>query len=104
MVYFFFQAEDGIRDYKVTGVQTCTLPISRREELIAKSKLVGVTGGLAFLASLISQFLRCKILVDPPDGFILRPNLRPCRSEERRVGKEWRERWAEGQGAKKQGG
>src|SRR5256885_5037212 len=25
---FFFQAEDGIRDYKVTGVQTCALPIS----------------------------------------------------------------------------
>src|SRR6266850_6067329 len=28
MVNFFFQAEDGIRDYKVTGVQTCALPIS----------------------------------------------------------------------------
>src|SRR3989454_7121289 len=28
MVFFFFQAEDGIRDYKVTGVQTCALPIS----------------------------------------------------------------------------
>src|SRR6266446_4730517 len=28
--YFFFQAEDGIRDYKVTGVQTCALPIWRR--------------------------------------------------------------------------
>src|SRR5256885_9821079 len=27
---FFFQAEDGIRDYKVTGVQTCALPIWRR--------------------------------------------------------------------------
>src|SRR5256885_11715162 len=27
-VLFFFQAEDGIRDYKVTGVQTCALPIS----------------------------------------------------------------------------
>src|SRR5688500_316528 len=26
-VVFFFQAEDGIRDYKVTGVQTCALPI-----------------------------------------------------------------------------
>src|SRR5256885_4993154 len=26
---FFFQAEDGIRDYKVTGVQTCALPICR---------------------------------------------------------------------------
>src|SRR5256885_3634430 len=27
MFFFFFQAEDGIRDYKVTGVQTCALPI-----------------------------------------------------------------------------
>src|SRR2546426_12178737 len=27
--FFFFQAEDGIRDYKVTGVQTCALPIYR---------------------------------------------------------------------------
>src|SRR5256885_7760212 len=33
--FFFFQAEDGIRDYKVTGVQTCALPIYRsaRREL-----------------------------------------------------------------------
>src|SRR2546426_8207516 len=29
MMFFFFQAEDGIRDYKVTGVQTCALPICR---------------------------------------------------------------------------
>src|SRR5256885_3180401 len=29
VVFFFFQAEDGIRDYKVTGVQTCALPILR---------------------------------------------------------------------------
>src|SRR5256885_15868873 len=28
ILFFFFQAEDGIRDYKVTGVQTCALPIS----------------------------------------------------------------------------
>src|SRR5256885_6246364 len=27
LFFFFFQAEDGIRDYKVTGVQTCALPI-----------------------------------------------------------------------------
>src|SRR5256885_8548727 len=27
LCFFFFQAEDGIRDYKVTGVQTCALPI-----------------------------------------------------------------------------
>src|SRR2546422_11498539 len=29
--FFFFQAEDGIRDVAVTGVQTCALPISIRE-------------------------------------------------------------------------
>src|SRR5256885_13198324 len=33
---FFFQAEDGIRDYKVTGVQTCALPISEAEEAIER--------------------------------------------------------------------
>src|SRR5256885_12250272 len=33
MTFFFFQAEDGIRDYKVTGVQTCALPISRNFQL-----------------------------------------------------------------------
>src|SRR3989475_12608090 len=31
-MYFFFQAEDGIRDLTVTGVQTCALPISVREK------------------------------------------------------------------------
>src|SRR5690606_40579478 len=31
-LYFFFQAEDGIRDFHVTGVQTCALPISRRND------------------------------------------------------------------------
>src|SRR5438046_6323783 len=29
-MFFFFQAEDGIRDWSVTGVQTCALPILRR--------------------------------------------------------------------------
>src|SRR5688500_18537061 len=32
-LFFFFQAEDGIRDYKVTGVQTCALPILRGRTL-----------------------------------------------------------------------
>src|SRR5688500_11586486 len=31
--FFFFQAEDGIRDYKVTGVQTCALPIFSADPL-----------------------------------------------------------------------
>src|SRR5262249_58428865 len=31
-IFFFFQAEDGIRDWSVTGVQTCALPISPRRD------------------------------------------------------------------------
>src|SRR5256885_10973100 len=40
VVFFFFQAEDGIRDYKVTGVQTCALPILRPKpfEIAAKQQ------------------------------------------------------------------
>ena len=39
-IFFFFQAEDGIRDYKVTGVQTCALPIFLRH--FAKEDLQAV--------------------------------------------------------------
>src|SRR5256885_6610820 len=37
---FFFQAEDGIRDYKVTGVQTCALPISSGVEIAYNEVMV----------------------------------------------------------------
>src|SRR3712207_7610500 len=40
-VFFFFQAEDGIRDIGVTGVQTCALPILPRPRL----RLAGSRGG-----------------------------------------------------------
>src|SRR5256885_9333558 len=36
--FFFFQAEDGIRDYKVTGVQTCALPICRARRSARRSR------------------------------------------------------------------
>src|SRR5256885_10809711 len=36
--FFFFQAEDGIRDYKVTGVQTCALPISTPDAGLGEMK------------------------------------------------------------------
>src|SRR2546426_4556442 len=39
--FFFFQAEDGIRDYKVTGVQTCALPIFP-DEKVGRGNLVNV--------------------------------------------------------------
>src|SRR5256885_17199817 len=47
---FFFQAEDGIRDYKVTGVQTCALPISNHltgeapESVVTPAEVPQVTG------------------------------------------------------------
>src|SRR2546426_7617293 len=45
---FFFQAEDGIRDYKVTGVQTCALPISDPPTTLEPAPLaLGDSGVLA---------------------------------------------------------
>src|SRR3989454_8231622 len=43
--FFFFQAEDGIRDYKVTGVQTCALPISGdiEAQLARLPKVTGIS-------------------------------------------------------------
>src|SRR5256885_10902635 len=44
-VVFFFQAEDGIRDYKVTGVQTCALPICLGAVLGVHQQHAGFAGG-----------------------------------------------------------
>src|SRR5699024_11826548 len=89
---FFFQAEDGIRDRNVTGVQTCALPISR------SASTVFTVSPASFRPAALSRacnaplapFLRCSSRnraicsrVNPAD-----------RSEERRVGKECRSRWA----------
>src|SRR5256885_13823211 len=64
-VFFFFQAEDGIRDYKVTGVQTCALPISteaaetgeRREALaFSRRRVVLPRGDSVQLGGNIAQW------------------------------------------------
>src|SRR5205807_6609544 len=55
---FFFQAEDGIRDYKVTGVQTCALPISGA---IPKA---GPSAGTAMFTSLASLMLNKPVRAD----------------------------------------
>src|SRR5690606_39492415 len=81
---FFFQAEDGIRDFHVTGVQTCALPI------------------WAMMDSYRGLFPG----VEAPDGMsegpqgqkdflsnVLVKMIEKNRSEERRVGKECRCRW-----------
>src|SRR5690606_40489435 len=72
LFFFFFQAEDGIRDFHVTGVQTCALPIYIR---------------VLFLPSLKQEY-------SFSDGFKATKIAKPGRSEERRVGKECRSRWA----------
>ena len=47
MYFFFFQAEDGIRDYKVTGVQTCALPILGSARDAVSSEVAKMIDGLS---------------------------------------------------------
>src|SRR5699024_11326795 len=81
IVCFFFQAEDGIRDRNVTGVQTCALPISRTGTVLDEI-IAGVLEDLEPRRARRSQH---------------------DRSEERRVGKERRPRGAKDREKKKQG-
>ena len=46
-IIFFFQAEDGIRDIGVTGVQTCALPISHLQASSCKSRTGGTSDSMA---------------------------------------------------------
>src|SRR5690554_8059026 len=87
--FFFFQAEDGIRDADVTGVQTCALPIFSR---VKPKKQEGVS------AVKVNDFIREKVKETygkAPFYFTHHTfNEDPFRSEERRVGKECRSRWS----------
>src|SRR5207245_7152885 len=80
--FFFFQAEDGIRDATVTGVQTCALPILPRPPSVRRS------------GRLLSHPL-VQLLDGRGISGILGLALVGQRSEERRVGKECRARWVE---------
>src|SRR5205807_5995995 len=97
-----FQAEDGIRDYKVTGVQTCALPIYRVAlELAREAKLtqlvadhvLGDVHGNKFLPVVHRDRMSHHF---GDDGRAPRPGAQNfflvARSEERRVGKECRSR------------
>src|SRR5687767_15706788 len=46
LFFFFFQAEDGIRDKLVTGVQTCALPISKLIQIITRVETEAMALGL----------------------------------------------------------
>src|SRR2546430_7034581 len=63
--FFFFQAEDGIRDLTVTGVQTCALPISIAE---LGDKLAGLTIAQAVE---LKNYLKDKYGIEPAAGGVM---------------------------------
>src|SRR5688572_31838891 len=88
--FFFFQAEDGIRDLTVTGVQTCALPIYRNYATVTGANEIGWT-------SENKNNRETKRFVSK--GYFISVYVRrgrdwKFRSEERRVGKECRSRWS----------
>src|SRR5207248_7656861 len=99
-----FQAEDGIRDRTVTGVQTCALPISfvENDRAVRDQLIHAIEDGYykkvshgqleqASLKGIVSS------LHDPFSHYLTPTEaklFRQSRSEERRVGKEWRRRWS----------
>src|SRR3712207_7169744 len=88
--FFFFQAEDGIRDIGVTGVQTCALPICGP---LTSETLCG-TGSLKIqrrVAPAGTDRLTC---LKTPWSTRICGFSSADRSEERRVGKECRSRWS----------
>src|SRR2546430_13659129 len=92
VLFFFFQAEDGIRDLTVTGVQTCALPIS-------EARCVKLSGGTLVAmndnAQRPGRGADDDFAVDGPGGRLAAYEARTeKRSEERRVGKECRSRWS----------
>src|SRR5690348_17870006 len=93
-VVFFFQAEDGIRDGRVTGVQTCALPIWATPDLVP----VGARpreGALAIEYDeqrFEGRLTGAVMGPTPPDEAGPWRGQLPDRSEERRVGKEGRSR------------
>src|SRR3712207_7247019 len=95
---FFFQAEDGIRDSGVTGVQTCALPIFRSDLGATILRRISTHSLSAFTPAID----RTAPVQPPRDAAPVRaveaaaaPAQRPLeRSEERRVGKECRSRWS----------
>src|SRR5256885_8222459 len=95
-VIFFFQAEDGIRDYKVTGVQTCALPILAQARTLIASDFLQALSGRPDARLAISRRHRRRTAVTPTSARprCSRLRLATTRSEERRVGKECRSRWS----------
>src|SRR3989449_6825398 len=93
---FFFQAEDGIRDVAVTGVQTCALPISQFPRQIQKVRMSGASC-LRTSSGPFGFALEIEVALVPTTSCTctsMMSRMINLRSEERRVGKECRSRWS----------
>src|SRR3712207_7128228 len=91
--FFFFQAEDGIRDIGVTGVQTCALPIYAMRAVRVGDPLAAETEVGPLATPQIVDDLAKKVDASVAAGARVLCGGRR-RSEERRVGKECRSRWS----------
>src|SRR5690606_40169011 len=89
LMSFFFQAEDGIRDFHVTGVQTCALPISWGSRALPAHPRPSPQSIPTCVGLTEADLQLCEAL---SPRYQRRGQLRRTRSEERRVGKEWRAR------------
>src|SRR5436305_12740650 len=89
---FFFQAEDGIRDADVTGVQTCALPILHAQITIDAARA---------RKHVVCEKPLCLTLEEADAMIDACRRAGVLRSEERRVGKESRSRWTPMQSKKK---
>src|SRR5690349_25074426 len=94
LLFFFFQAEDGIRDLYVTGVQTCALPIccGRGRPRTARSR--GPDASARTRRPATAEPDRAPREREPPARHSPGGPGGPPRSEERRVGKEGRAGWS----------
>src|SRR5207244_5739960 len=90
---FFCQAEDGIRDDLVTGVQTCALPIYIRASCPKTPDASTCRGIRSFRARSSNIWTRPRASGSSPTWW-RRRRAPTARSEERRVGKEWGSREA----------
>src|SRR2546423_11858153 len=95
---FFFQAEDGIRDKLVTGVQTCALPIFLLGLVVGL--VVGAAAGVAWARSRTATIAARAKAAEEKVAYVEErlserfQALSAQRSEERRVGEEGRSRWS----------
>src|SRR5690606_40948775 len=90
LVFYFFQAEDGIRDFHVTGVQTCALPISSGSKPMTHLPLISVCGTPSCPVVLINFCIAIGSfsILTSLKGILF--CFKKSRSEERRVGIECR--------------